>query len=273
MQNLFLRNLGLLNKDQQADLERSTVLITGCGGMGGIAAEALVRMGIGSIKLADFDIFEESNSNRQVHCNKDTIGQNKARALESAFKKINPNLKISVFEEGVTKENIKKMIKGVDVCINGMDQMHSSLILERNCRKNKITIVDAWLTPFASVFVMTPDSPHWEEYLDLPTKGIPLDQLTQEICDKATEKEVQYTFSHFDPMKYVSDQLVKDVMNKKTHRPSLVPVCWLSGILMANEAMKFLTGQECTDFAGIFYDQYSHQVMSGNAVSKMKKVV
>jgi tRNA A37 threonylcarbamoyladenosine dehydratase len=267
----YKRNLGLVTDIEQQKIINSTVLIAGVGGMGGVAAEVLVRMGVGKIILCDHDIFEEVNFNRQIHSNIKTKGLKKVNVLKDEFLNINPNLIIQTYEEGVTLENISQLIQGVDVIINGMDQMYFSLILERNARKKNITIIDAWLTPFASVFVITPTSPHWEDFLDLPTKNIPLEKINEKLCKEAVKKEIEFTFSHFNPYAYVSQELVKDVALNKRPRPSLAPVVWLSGVLMANEAFKWIIGHQVTDFAGIFYNQYSHEVICGKINDKHTK--
>lgn len=266
----FSRNIGLISEAEQKKICEGSVLIAGVGGMGGVAAEVLVRMGIGKLKICDHDFYEEVNFNRQLHSNIDTINQKKVDVLKKEFLKINPNLQIETYSEGVTEKNINSLLEGVQIVINGMDKMFASLILERAARAKKITIVDAWLTPYASVFVMTPDSPHWEEFMDLPTQNVPLSEITPELCKKAVVKEIEYTFSHFAPYEIIDRDLVKDIALDIRPRPSLAPVVWLSGVLMANEAVKVLTGIKHTDHAGIFYNQYDHQLMTGK-IPKIKK--
>lgn len=269
----YSRNLGLISEQEQKKICNASVLIAGVGGMGGVAAEILIRMGVGTIKICDHDIYEETNFNRQLHSNINTIGKYKVDVLKEEFLKINPNLKIETFREGVTTKNIHQLLDGVQVVINGMDRMYFSLILERAAREKKLTIVDAWLTPYASVFVMTPDSPHWEEFMDLPTQGIPMDKITEDMCKKAVEKEIEYTFSHFTPYEIIDRECVRDIANDKRVRPSLAPVVWLSGVMMANETIKVITGIPHTDHGGVFYNQYTHQIVPGNikGIKKLKK--
>ncbi|WP_082026523.1 ThiF family adenylyltransferase [Flammeovirga sp. OC4] len=260
---MFERNIGLITEVQQAKLSEGSVLIAGVGGMGGVAAEVLVRMGVGNITICDFDIFETSNCNRQLYSNSITIGQHKAEVLKEKFLEINKELNIRAVIEPVQLANVEELLENIDVIINGMDDMFSSIVLERTARKKNITIVDAWLTPYASVFVMKPDSPHWEDYLELPTAGVPIDAITEEMCVEAVRKEVEYTFSHFSPFSIIDKDCVGDVLHGKRPRPSLAPVVWLSGTLMANEAFKVLTDQKHTDHKGIFLDQYDYAIKKG----------
>ncbi|WP_412470774.1 ThiF family adenylyltransferase [Halobacteriovorax sp. RT-2-4] len=270
---MFSRNIGLITQEDQDKLQGASVLVCGVGGMGGVASEVLVRMGIGKIKIADFDRYEPHNSNRQIHCNAKNYDRYKVDVLEEEFRSINPNLKIKSFNEGVTKDNIEDLLDDVDIVINGMDEMFYSLILERAARRKNITIVDAWITPFASVFVMTPDSPHWEEYLDLCTKNTAVEDLTPELCNQAVREEVDFTFSHFSPYKYISKDLVDKIVTKEATRPSFTPVVWLSGVLMANEAYKVICGLPHTDHLGVFFDQYEFQLTNAGSKSKKGKQV
>lgn len=267
----YSRNIGLITESEQRNICQGSVLVAGVGGMGGVAAEVLVRMGIGKIKICDHDIYDEVNFNRQIHSNVETVGLKKVDVLKNEFCKINPNLEIETYSDGVTLQNINQLLEGVQIVINGMDKMYASLILERAARAKGITIVDAWLTPYASVFVMTPESPHWEEFMDLPTQNIPLDQITPELCKKAVEREIEYTFSHFNPYQIIDRDLVVGIANDTRTRPSLAPVVWLSGVLMANEAVKVLTGASHADHAGIFYNQYDHKILPGNVDLVAKK--
>ncbi|MFI5305258.1 MAG: HesA/MoeB/ThiF family protein [Nitrospiria bacterium] len=257
----FQRNIGLINEDQQSRLLNSKVLICGVGGMGGVCAEVLVRLGIGHLILADHDFFELSNFNRQIHSNIESVGRNKAEVLAEEFIKINPNLQVKANSKGITQENVEELLTFVDVVVNGMDKMKSSLILERRARALGKPIVDAWLTPYASVFVSQGNSVHWEEYLQLPTSGVSLENLSPKLCQEAVAKEVSYTFSHGDPYKYVDRETIKKVVEDRIPRPSLAPVVWLSGVLMANEAFKLIVGLPTTNHIGIIYDQYEHRIL------------
>lgn len=258
------RNIGLVTRAQQARLTRAHVLVSGCGGMGGVCAEVLVRMGVGAITLVDHDRFEVTNSNRQIHCNQETIGRHKAEVLREQFLKINPAAKIRVFCEAVGLKNVKRILSNQDVVVNGMDEMYASICLEREARRREIPIVDAWITPFASVFTIKPTDPHWEEFLGFPTRGKPEKKISPRDCHAALKKELSYTLSHFDPYRYVKRSVVKRVVNGTRKRPSLAPVVWLSGVLMANEVFKLLIGHPDVGPTGIFFNQYEHKLVPGN---------
>lgn len=87
------------------------------------------------------------------------------------------------------------------------------------------------------------------------------------MCKQAVVREIEYTFSHFNPYQIIDRKLVSGIANDTRSRPSLAPVVWPSGVLMANEAIKVMTGAKHTDHAGIFYNQYDHQILPGNVAA------
>ena len=64
----FYKNELLIGKDNVERLKNKKVLIIGCGGVGGFAAEAIARSGIFNITIADNDIIDITNLNRQIRC-------------------------------------------------------------------------------------------------------------------------------------------------------------------------------------------------------------
>ncbi|MER6564375.1 ThiF family adenylyltransferase, partial [Streptomyces sp. NPDC001027] len=83
------RNLGILNDREQAALRAATVLVAGCGSVGGAVVEPLVRLGVTRFRLADPDSFDVSNLNRQA-CVAADVGKPKPEVLAHRVKAINP---------------------------------------------------------------------------------------------------------------------------------------------------------------------------------------
>jgi hypothetical protein len=77
------RNIGFVTPEEQGLLRAASILVVGVGGMGG-AAQALARTGVGRLAIADIDIFEVSNFNRQVFADLDLGGAARSRRLRSA---------------------------------------------------------------------------------------------------------------------------------------------------------------------------------------------
>ena len=102
-------------------LKEKTVGIAGAGGLGSNCAVSLVRVGLGNIIIADFDIVSETNLNRQYYF-RDQIGQKKVVALRDNLIRINPRLNITVIDDFITAENIPGIFKNCDVIIEAFDQ-------------------------------------------------------------------------------------------------------------------------------------------------------
>ena len=100
----FSRNIGFLTDSEQEKLRCSTVSIAGMGGVGGLLAERLVRLGIGKIKITDPGTFEGSNLNRQFGSSILNLGQNKAEVVLNQLKDINPQAQISYSANGIKTE-------------------------------------------------------------------------------------------------------------------------------------------------------------------------
>lgn len=95
MSDPFIRTEMLLGKDAMARLAGARVAVFGLGGVGGHAAEALCRAGIGALDLIDNDTVAESNLNRQVFATHDTLGLPKTDAAAQRLLSINPDVTLA----------------------------------------------------------------------------------------------------------------------------------------------------------------------------------
>lgn len=91
MLNQFSRTELLLGKEAMERLEKSRVAIFGVGGVGGYAAEALARSGVGTIDLIDDDKVCLTNLNRQIIATRKTVGKYKADVMKERILEINPH--------------------------------------------------------------------------------------------------------------------------------------------------------------------------------------
>ena len=110
MGNWLEREELLLGTEEIRNLKQANLLAVGLGGVGGIAAEMIVRSGIGSITIADGDLIEDSNRNRQIAALKSTVGRSKAEVLAERFLEINPDLKLKVITKFLCAEEMAELI-------------------------------------------------------------------------------------------------------------------------------------------------------------------
>ena len=139
----FSRTELLIGKDGFEKLQNSFVAVIGLGGVGAIAAESLVRTGVGKILLADFDKISESNINRQLMALHSTVGQLKTDALKKRFGDINPNLEIEIFSEFCSDETYEKILHNVDFVVDAIDSLSPKADLIEYLYKNKIPFISA----------------------------------------------------------------------------------------------------------------------------------
>lgn len=136
----YLRN-GIITADEQKQLKEKRVAVIGCGGLGGYVIEMLARIGIGYLTVADGDVFEESNLNRQLLCVMQTLGKRKSLIACKRIQEIDPSVNVNVVDEFINKDNIIKIIKGHDVVIDALDSNAIRYIVMEACKTIEIPCV------------------------------------------------------------------------------------------------------------------------------------
>lgn len=125
------------------------VLIAGCGGLGSNIAISLARIGVGSLKLIDFDVVEPSNLNRQQYYI-DDIGEFKVIALKRNLMRINPFIKIDDLNFKLSEKNMD-LLKEVDIIIEAFDSPTYKALLANyvlSKMKNKYLISSSGMAGF-----------------------------------------------------------------------------------------------------------------------------
>jgi len=128
-------------QEGQEKLKRSHVVVAGLGGLGTSASIYLACAGIGHITLVDCDRVELPNLNRQIlYCEED-IGEKKPFSAARKLAKLNPSIKITPLFERVTEDNVRDIIRGADVVMDGMDNFETRFILNSACVAEKIPFI------------------------------------------------------------------------------------------------------------------------------------
>lgn len=251
------RNIGFVSEREQDLLRRAQVFVCGVGGMGGACLQALVRAGIGSVTLADFDVFEVSNLNRQVFANLDTVGVGKVAATVDQLRRINPDLEIQTLG-AEWPEHLDELLAKHKLVINGMDDLRAGIALYRKAREHQATIVDAYTAPLPSVFVVRPNDPRPEERLQYPSIGVNWQLLTAEQLQACLACEVEYVLVHSSSARHIDLTVAKDLLSGKRKRMSFAPMVITTGNLMAFEAIKIILQRQPTaDARGFFFNPWT----------------
>ncbi|MBA3002552.1 MAG: sulfur carrier protein ThiS adenylyltransferase ThiF [Desulfurivibrio sp.] len=101
-------------------LQGKAVGIMGLGGLGSVVAIALARMGIGALLLADYDVVEPTNLNRQQYF-VDQIGQKKTAALRDILQRVNPHVVVTVIDQRLVEDDIPVLFKDVHALVECFD--------------------------------------------------------------------------------------------------------------------------------------------------------
>lgn len=115
------RTMPILGEEGLSRLESVTVTSLGLGGNGGPAFIQLVRMGIKKWRIAEPGIYDEPDMNRQMFAFKSTLGKYKIDIFEKYAREINPDIEIETYREGLTVDNVHKLLNGSDVIIRALD--------------------------------------------------------------------------------------------------------------------------------------------------------
>lgn len=166
---IYSRMIGLVSKEELDLLADKTIAVPGCGGVGYTHAETLVRMGVGGIKIADFDSFGPENFNRQFGATTHTVGLKKADVLTERLLSINPALRIEKYE-GVSADNVENFLLGVDILCDAMDYfvIEPRILMYRCARKFGISAVISCPIGFGgTLHHFHPSSMSFEDYFAL----------------------------------------------------------------------------------------------------------
>ncbi len=140
----FSRNELLIGPEGVRKLKGSTVAVFGLGGVGGYAAEALCRAGIGRIVIVDFDDICLTNVNRQIHAMDGTIGKAKAMVMADRMRLINPQAEIIPYKDFYSAENSDFLLSAdYDYVVDAIDHITSKLHLIKSCRERNIPIISS----------------------------------------------------------------------------------------------------------------------------------
>ena len=124
---------------------RSRVAVVGVGGVGGYAAEMLVRAGVGHLVIMDSDDVSLSNKNRQLLALDSTVGKPKCDVLASRLLDINPALDIVVIKEYLETDKAGDYFSGmnIDFLVDAIDTLSPKLSLIKYCMDNSIPLVSS----------------------------------------------------------------------------------------------------------------------------------
>ena len=135
--------LTYIGEKGQQNLERSRVVIFGCGGLGCNIANVLVRAGVGKVRIIDRDYVEYSNLHRQTLFNEEDVKDRlpKTTAAQKHLQKINSHVEIEGIFANVNSGNIEKYCSDMDVILDGLDNLATRYLINDVACKSGIPYI------------------------------------------------------------------------------------------------------------------------------------
>ena len=227
-------------------MKNSTVAVLGIGGVGGMAAEALARMGIGRIVMIDKDVVDITNVNRQIHALTSTVGQKKAELMRERIKLINPECDAIALNMFYTEETYEQLFAyDLDYVIDASDTIVYKIHLIKECLKRKIPLI-------SSMGAANKMDPTRFQVTDISKTTVdPIARvIRQKLRKEGIRKGVKVVFSTEEPLKPRVDVTEKIVPEnapdrRKVKQPpasnAFVPP--VAGLIMVSEVVKDLLKQ------------------------------
>jgi len=143
-QHRFSRTEILIGPEGVEKLRQATVAVFGLGGVGGYAAEALCRAGVGRLVIVDFDDVCLTNINRQIIALNDTVGKSKALVMAERMRHINPDVDVVPYKDFYSAENSDFLLaEKYDYVLDAIDHITSKLHLIRSCHERGLPILSS----------------------------------------------------------------------------------------------------------------------------------
>lgn len=142
MNEVFTRVINLIGQEKFAQINNKSVLVVGLGGVGGYALEGLVRSGIGRLIIADKDVVDITNLNRQIIATQQTVGKLKTEVFSERIHSINRDAEVIEISEFINENNLDKLFENkVDFVVDAIDTMTSKIILWKYCQQHNIPLI------------------------------------------------------------------------------------------------------------------------------------
>lgn len=235
MSKRFERTHMLLGDSAMERLKNSRVAVFGVGGVGGHAAEALVRCGIGAIDLIDNDTVDLTNINRQIIATEKTVGMYKVDAAKERFLEISPQLNITVHKCFYLPETSHIFdFSKYDFVIDAIDTVSGKIELVMQAEKHQTPIISCMGTGNKT-------NPSMLEIADIyKTSVCPLARVMRNELKKRGIKHLKVLYSKEQPIiPYFQPDEPKGQRRSTPASCSFVPPC--AGLIIAGEVIKQLT--------------------------------
>lgn len=235
MSERFSRTELLIGKTALDKLNKARVAVFGIGGVGGYAAEALARSGVGAIDLIDSDKVAESNINRQIYALASTLGKFKAEVAKERINDINPDCKVNTYKLFYLPETADEIdFTDYDYVIDAVDTVTAKLLIAERAEKAGVPVISAMGTGNKL-------DPTAFKVADIyRTSGCPLARVMRTECKKRGIKSLKVVYSEEKPLKRQAATEIEESGTRRSVPASIAFVPPVAGLIMAAEVVKDL---------------------------------
>lgn len=227
MDNQFSRTEMLIGKENVQKLHSKKVAVFGIGGVGSYVVEALVRAGIENFVLVDKDVVDITNLNRQIIATHNTIGMPKVEVAKKRILEINPNAKVSTYQEFFMPETEGILDNTIDYIADCIDTVTAKIELVVRANKMGIPII-------SSMGTGNKLDPTKFEVTDIyKTSVCPLAKIIRKELKNRNIKNLKVVYSKEQP-------IIGDDINEKRVPKSISFVPSVAGLIIAGEIIKDL---------------------------------
>lgn len=230
----------LLGSKSMQCLKEATVAVFGIGGVGGFAAEALARSGIGNLELIDHDTVSVSNLNRQIVALHSTIGKYKTDVMKERILDINPEINVVAHKCFYLPETAAQFdFSKYDYVVDCIDTVTGKLQLVEAAKAANVPII-------CSMGAGNKLDPTAFEVADISKTSVcPLAKVMRRELKKRNIKNVKVVYSKEEP---VEAKIKPSVESESVGRTKSIPgscafVPSVAGLILAGEVIKDLAGK------------------------------
>ncbi|EKF85083.1 HesA/MoeB/ThiF family protein [Methanobacterium formicicum] len=127
----YVRQTMIFGEEGQEKLKNAKVFIAGAGGLGSPISVYLAVAGVGNITIADHDIVELSNLNRQILHGDADINRKKTESAEETLTNLNADIKVNIISETITEDNVYDLVGDSDLIVDAMDNFDTRHTLNK----------------------------------------------------------------------------------------------------------------------------------------------
>jgi len=230
----FSRTELLLGKEGMEKLRNSRVAVFGIGGVGGHAAEALARSGIGALDLIDSDVVSVTNINRQIIATLDKVGRYKVDVMKERIAVINPEAQVTAYRKFFLPENSDEFdFTQYDYVVDAVDTVSAKIELVMKAQTAGVPVI-------CSMGAGNKLDPAAFEAADIyETSVCPLARVMRTELRKRGVKKLKVVYSKEPPITPLPSE---EKCGKRTVPGSTAFVPSAAGLIIAGEVVKDLCG-------------------------------